>query len=108
MTACCLGDAVGVLHLVFQSPAQTDDFHQCFERTGEKDAVLLLAGAVIGAKKTGTAARVLKTSPAKIYVLKEDLVARGISADEVVDGATLITFDEFVALTVTYSRILSW
>jgi len=99
---------VGILHLVFQSPAQTDDFHQCLERAGEEDAVLLIAGAVVGAKQTGTAAQVLDTCPAKIYVLKEDLVARGISADEVVGGAALITFDEFVALTVTYSRILSW
>ncbi|HHJ40526.1 MAG: hypothetical protein AXA67_10375 [Methylothermaceae bacteria B42] len=99
---------VGILHLVFQSPSQTGGFRQCLERTNENDAVLLLGGAVVGAKKASTVSKVLKQSSATIYVLEEDLAARGIAPEALLDSITLVSFAEFVGLTETYSRILSW
>lgn len=99
---------MGVLHLIFHSSAQTSGFQQCLERTGNKDSVLLLGGAVVGAKEAGVSAQLIKNCAATIYVLQEDLAARGISPEEVVNGVTLITFDGFVDLTVTHSQILSW
>ena len=44
----------------------------------------------------------------KIYALKPDLEARGLSFDNVIDGVEIVGYDEFVDLTTEHDSVQSW
>jgi len=71
----------------------------CLVRATDNDAVILLDDGVYAAL-SDQAVPVL-------YVLSEDLAARGLSVGHVVAGK-VITMKEFVALTVLHTPIVAW
>lgn len=91
-----------MLHLISTSPSAA--------RLGAGDDVVFLENALLRLLKTGnlnnTLLELLKTH--QLYVLADDLVVRGISADELVQGINIIDYAQLVVLTVKNPVIHSW
>ena len=101
---------MGVLHLVSRSPGESLALSQCLGRAGEGDALLLLEGGVYAALKDSACAPWLHEAMAGIavYALGPDLAARGIAADEVLEGVVRVDYAGFVGLALSHSPIQSW
>jgi tRNA 2-thiouridine synthesizing protein B len=101
---------MGVLHLASRSPHASSGLARCLERAGEGDAVLLLEGAVYAALKGSAAEPMLREAMGRlaVYALEPDLLARGVAADEVLDGVARIGYEGFVDLSLRHASALSW
>lgn len=73
----------------------------------EKDAVLLLQDGVISAIKHTHFLNQLISSPAKIFALQEDILARGL-INLIDDNVILIDYAGFVDLTEEQSKQIVW
>jgi tRNA 2-thiouridine synthesizing protein B len=47
-------------------------------------------------------------SNVSVYVLGEDLHARGLTDDKVIDGITVVDYKGFVDLTAKNDKVQSW
>lgn len=95
-----------MLHLVFQSPIEL----AILQRVKPDDVVVFLENAVLRILKQGVLQPVLLPliETNRLCVLSDDIVVRGITADELVLGIDVIDYEELVALTVQNSVIQSW
>jgi sulfur relay protein TusB/DsrH len=95
-----------MLHLVFQSPIDM----AILERIDSGDDVVFLENAVLrilqNSSLSGTLTRLLKQN--RLCVLADDIEARGIVADELVNGVDVIDYTELVKLTVKNPVIQTW
>ena len=95
-----------MLHLIFQSPIDM----AILERIDSGDDVVFLENSVLRILKNGclsdTLMQLLKQN--RLYVLADDIVVRGIVADELVNGIEVIDYSELVRLTVKNPVIQSW
>lgn len=101
---------MGVLHLINRSPGESPALAQCLDRVGEGDAVLLLEGGVYAVLQDSFFAPSLRAAMGKvsIHALSADLAARGIAAEEIVEGVVLVDYEGFVRLSLAHAPILSW
>ena len=101
---------MGVLHLVNRSPGESLALSQCLERAGEGDAVLLLEAGVYAALRGSRCAPWLREAMpgVEVFAMEPDLAARGITAEEVLEGVVMLDYPGFVALVVCHSPIQSW
>ncbi len=74
--------------------------------TLEDSAIVLMQDAVIGSH-TSEPYQNLLTSNTPLYVLKEDLEARGF-ANTLVSGMTLVSYLELVDLIDSAEKVISW
>ncbi len=95
-----------MLHLIFQSPIEV----AILERIDSGDVVVFLENAVLRILQngllSGTLTQQLKRN--RLCVLSDDIVVRGIAADELVNGIEVIDYSELVELTVNNPVIQSW
>ncbi|WAK01391.1 sulfurtransferase complex subunit TusB [Methylobacter sp. YRD-M1] len=95
-----------MLHLVFQSPIET----AILERIEAGDVVVFLENAVLRVLRNGllneSLTQLLSTN--RLCVLSEDVIVRGIAADELVEGIDIIDYAGLVELTVNNRVIQSW
>jgi len=95
-----------MLHLIFQSPIDI----AILERIDSGDDVVFFENSVMRILKNGcfsdTLMQLLKQN--RLYVLADDIVVRGINADELVNGIEVIDYSELVKLTVKNLVIQSW
>jgi len=95
-----------MLHLIFQSPIDI----AILERIDSGDDVVFFENSVMRILKNGcfsdTLMQLLKQN--RLYVLADDIVVRGINADELVNGIEVIDYSELVKLTVKNPVIQSW
>lgn len=95
-----------MLHLIFQSPIES----AILERIDSGDVVVFLENAVLRILQngllSGTLTQQLKRN--RLCVLSDELVVRGITADELVNGIEVIDYSELVELTVINPVIQSW
>ncbi len=87
---------MAILHLVNRTAALED----CVKIAVAKDAVLLIEDGVY-------AARAPTYTQARVYALREDVLARGL-ADRLATGIDLIGYEEFVQLACDHQPIVSW
>lgn len=73
---------------------------ECISVMSDADAIILIENAVICTSKK-------KLDLQNCYVLEEDLVARGL-ASSVNDDWKSVNYSEFVKLTLTYDKSVSW
>ncbi|MDD5036045.1 MAG: sulfurtransferase complex subunit TusB [Methylococcaceae bacterium] len=101
---------MGILHLVNRSPHESQTLIQCLERAGEGDSILLLESGVYAALKDGVFAPKLAEAMRHlpVYVLREDLEARGIAIEEICAEVSVTDYEGFVDLSVMFSPIQSW
>lgn len=92
-----------MLHIVRQSPFEGRVLDECLSLMAPSDSLLLVQDAVIAACVSHSVSR-LQTAGVPIYVLAEDLLARGLCpmAGEIVDMAA------FVRLVVELGSPLRW
>lgn len=95
-----------MLHLVFQ--AVLDE--AVVARIAPGDAVVIIENAVLMTLKTGSAHNLLTRLLAnnRVYVISEQLVVRGIHANELVTGIGVIDYAGLADLSVACSVIQSW
>jgi len=95
-----------VLHLIFQSPIETT----VLNRIASGDAVVFLENSVLRLLQdsdiSDTLIRLLNNN--RLYVLSDDLAARGITLDQLVKGLETIDYAGLVELTVSNPVIQSW
>jgi tRNA 2-thiouridine synthesizing protein B len=95
-----------VLHLVSQSPIDS----AVLARFCAGDDMVFLENALLGllntAELNGILSALLNTH--QLYVLADHLAVRGMSAEALVQGISVIDYAQLVALTVKNPVIHSW
>ena len=95
-----------MLHLIFQSPIDM----AILERIDSGDDVMFLENSVLRILQKGSLCDILTQmlKNNRLCVLGDDIVVRGIIADELVQGIEVIDYAELVRLTVKNPVIQSW
>lgn len=96
-----------MLHTVTTSPFQTAALADCLRYSSQNDAILLLQDAIIAAIDENNWCEALKKSGRKIYVLQEDIVARGL-VGKVTSGFEVVDYNGFVLLSVECETQMKW
>lgn len=101
---------MSTLHTVNKSPYERSSLKSCLDHVAEGDSVLLIEDAVVGARRGGSFVAALKAarSSCAIYVLGADLAARGMKAEDLAEGISLVDYGGFVDLAVTNTRVCTW
>ncbi|PWC09345.1 sulfurtransferase complex subunit TusB [Brenneria corticis] len=95
-----------MLHTLSHSPYHCD-IDALLRCLGPGDALVLLQDGVIAAlANSETASRLLRAS-IPLYVLQNDADARGVAA-QISNNFSLISYTQFVQLTVQYPQQLAW
>ena len=72
-------------------------------------AVILMEDGVLGTNKAGNETYSgLLTANVKIYAVKEDLLARGISKEQVTTGIEVVDYGGVIDLIDQTPRVISW
>ena len=95
-----------MLHLISQSPIES----AVLERVADGDELVFLDNAVLRLLQQGELNQILSAllKNHRLYVLADTLTVRGISAEELVQGISVIDYPQLVALTIKHSVIQSW
>lgn len=98
-----------MLHIINKSPFQTSTFESCLRIAQAGNAVLLIEDGIYAATVgSSTEARVRELNAGlKVYALKPDLDARGMS-EKVIAGVTLVDYGGFVDLVAQHNTSHSW
>jgi len=99
-----------MLHTVNKSPFEKNSLDSCLRLALPGSAILLLEDGVYAAMQgTEIAARVSDAiNRCSLYVLGPDLEGRGLDADAVIPGISVIDYRGFVDLTVENDKVQSW
>lgn len=122
-----MNPTLSTLHTVNKSAFGSDALASCLRVARSGDAILLLedgvynavdASALVGAglardcsvvaSSRARPAPTLVSEGIRIYALREDLQARGITAEQLPAHIESISYPGFVTLVCTYARTVSW
>jgi tRNA 2-thiouridine synthesizing protein B len=97
---------MSTLHVLSHSPFTDTRLSSCLRLLGSQDA-LLLCGDAVYALQPGTAAwaELAGREALALFVLEEDLLARGI---ELPSGAKAIDYPAYVELTLAHDKVNTW
>lgn len=95
-----------MLHTLMTSPFYCD-LSAMLRLLAEGDDVLLLQDGVIAALEGSSALEALLNAPISVYVLQEDLDARGLIA-QISTRVITISYTDFVTLSVRHSQQMTW
>ncbi|GAW87684.1 conserved hypothetical protein [Bathymodiolus platifrons methanotrophic gill symbiont] len=95
-----------MLHII----STTAGHEVLFERIAKGDTLLFIASAVLSLHKNSLSAEKLLPYCAHFhcYVLEEDLLARGLDADDILAEIKRVDYPGFVSLTVENEVIKTW
>jgi len=98
-----------MLHIVVKSPAQTRTLESCLRLAQDGHALLLIEDGVYAATQAGAAASGLAGALArlKVYALKPDLDARGMTAS-LAAGVETVDYAGFVDLVAAHPNNQTW
>lgn len=102
---------MATLHTVNKSPFERNSLDTCLSLCKSDGSILLIEDGVVAAlSNTSVSERLLKAikSGIQVYALGEDLKARGLPEDRVIDQITLIDYPGFVKLTTENDRVQNW
>ena len=101
---------MSVLHIVNKSPYDRNSLDACLRLAKADSAILLIEDGIYAVQNNAAAAEQIKAAMNRhrIYALRPDLQARGISEDSMIDGISLVDYDGFVELTTEYDKLQSW
>jgi tRNA 2-thiouridine synthesizing protein B len=76
----------------------------------KNSSILFIEDAVISVLKSTKFSNTISNSlkDFKMYALKPDLEARGLSLDNVIEGVEIVGYEEFVDLTTEHDSVQSW
>ncbi len=95
-----------MLHTLMHSPFQCD-FALLLRMLKTGDDLLLIQDGVIAALNGSDALEKLLRTPANIYVLRDDLEARGLFA-QISTTPSVVDYTDFVALTLKQPQQMAW
>ena len=97
-----------ILHLINQSPLQSQALQLCLRFANAEDIVVLTEDGVIAAARDSSAASQLQHSTLnRVVALQDDLVSRGLG-EKLAQGIDGIDYPEFVALCCSCDKVQSW
>ena len=101
---------MSVLHIVNKSPYDRNSLDSCLRLAKADSAILLIEDGIYAVQKNSKASDKIQQAlgDKQVYALQPDLDARGIGADKMIDGITLVDYDGFVKLTTEYDQLQSW
>lgn len=95
-----------MLHTLRHSPWQCD-IAELLRMLQPGDDLLLIQDGVIAALEGGRYLESLLAAPITVYVLEEDIHARGLSA-QISGSVVRVGYTDFVRLTVKHPSQMSW
>lgn len=95
-----------MLHLLIHSPFKCD-FNPMLHLLAEGDDVLLIQDGVLAALESCFMLDHLMQKNIGLYVLQDDVLARGLSAQISISIAQ-VSYTDFVALTVKHPQQMTW
>lgn len=95
-----------MLHTLMKSPFYSD-LPLLIRLLAEGDDLLLLQDGVLAALHRSSVLASLLASPAVLYVLQEDVAARGLEA-QISENVITVDYEGFVALTVKHLQQMAW
>lgn len=99
------------LHTVNKSPFERNSLETCLSLCKSGASVLLIEDAVVGAlQNTGISRQILEAvaSGVKVYALNEDLEARGLPSDRLIEQIGIVDYAGFVDLAAENTTVQSW
>ncbi len=98
------------LHTVNKSPFEKNALGACLDHASEGSAVLLFEdGVYAGVRGTAVAEKVERAlGTVKIYVLGEDLKARGFNEGRLINGISVVDYGGFVDLAAEADAVQAW
>lgn len=96
-----------MLHTVNKSPFSHTALAECLRFCDADAAVLLIEDGVYAALADSRWSGELDASPARIYALAPDVIARGLDG-RVAGHITLVDYAGFVQLCCAHSTVQSW
>lgn len=96
-----------MLHTVSTSPYATSALSNCLRYAAKNSCILLMEDAVIAATEHGQWQAELIASGNRIYVLLDDVIARGLT-EKISDHFGAVDMQGFVALTERHVTHLAW
>ncbi|MBT2774083.1 sulfurtransferase complex subunit TusB [Halomonas sp. ISL-60] len=94
-----------ILHILTKAP-DSNAATQMQQAVGDRDAVMLIEAAVIAALDPSWTA--WQQCHARIFLLSEDLIARGLASIAEINGLPTLEMNGFVALTEQYEKAVTW
>lgn len=95
-----------MLHILTHSPFKCD-FNALLRLLADGDDVLLIQDGVLAALEESRALESLLLAPISVYVLQDDVSARGLSA-HISTRAVAVSYTDFVGLTVKHPQQMTW
>ncbi len=89
------------LHILSQSPQQSNCFERCLSSIKENDTLLLIENAVYAATK------IKQTKGFEIYTIEEDVKIRGLQ-NKIHPTIKLISYAQFVELSIQHPLSIHW
>lgn len=99
-----------LLHTVNKSPFERNALESCLNLSQAGSAILLFEDGVYAANSGTVWEAKVKAALAdrKIYVLMPDFAARGMTADNLIDGIQGVDYAGFVDLVAEYKATQAW
>ncbi|WP_416308440.1 sulfurtransferase complex subunit TusB [Neptunicella sp. SCSIO 80796] len=94
-----------MLHIVNTSPFSDLSLEKCIDRMQPQDGLILIEDATYALNQLEVWQSRL-TPECKLYVLQDDAIARGLCVEQL--ELNWVSYDEFVGLTLSYPKTLSW
>ena len=101
---------MSMLHTINKSPFENSSVSSCLSMCSKNSSILFIEDAVISVMKSTKFTKMIEDSleDFKIYALKPDLEARGLSLNNVIEGVEIVGYDKFVDLTTEHDTVQSW
>lgn len=98
---------MSTLHVLSHSPFTDSRLGSCLRLLGTEDALLLCGDAVYAVQPHSLPCDALEQQHARLtlFILDEDLLARGL---ECPDWATRVDYTTFVELSLRYAKVNTW
>tara|TARA_B100000965_G_scaffold41466_1_gene30497 strand:+ start:224 stop:526 length:303 start_codon:yes stop_codon:yes gene_type:complete len=99
-----------MLHTINKSPFENSTMSSCIAMCSQDSSILFIEDGVISVMKSTKFSELVENAlkEFKMYVLKPDLEARGLSLNNVIEGVEIVGYDEFVDLTTEHKTVQSW
>ena len=101
---------MNMLHTVNKSPFENSSVSSCLTMCAKDSSILFIEDAVISVMNSTKFSELIENSlkDFKMYALKPDLEARGLSLNNVIEGVEIVGYDKFVDLTTEHDTVQSW
>ncbi len=97
-----------MLHTVNKSSFERNSLQSCINTIDDTSVILLIEDGVISAAKNNNSSMIADlATQGRVYALKGDVEARGISS-KLADNIKLVDYAGFVDLVVEHGTAVSW